>query len=145
MFIKQIRSDFFIQGATAAKISVDGTNNPLGPTQTDGADKKLENPYYYYGSTRNQKNKAKLLPQFQKPKPLLPSQRQALELQTRTSGKSLLSHITDRPKSRQEQNPQVQQSKPPSRPSSRQALLQQHQQILPDSYQPQQHQLVNVA
>ena len=121
----------------------------------DVADKKLENPYYYYGSRRNQKNKSKLLPQFQKPKPLLPSQRQALELQARTGvgkGKGLLSQLTDRPKSRQggEQSSssmaqQQQFNKPPSRPSSRQALLQQHHQQIPleQSYQPQQ-QMVRV-
>ena len=73
----------------------------------------------------------------------MPSQRQALELQTRTSGKSLLSQLTDRPKSRQEQSSQMQHNKPPSRPSSRQALLQQHQQIVPDAYQQQQHQVVS--
>ena len=43
---------------------------------------KLENPYYYYGSTRNQK-KAKMIAQQQKPRPLLPSQRAALEMQQR--------------------------------------------------------------
>ena len=129
-----------MKGAAGGKVNADGTNNPLG--SGEGTEKKLENPYYYYGSTRNQKNKAKLLPKFQKPKPLLPSQRQALELQTRTGGKSLLAQLTDRPKSRQEQSSQIQQNKPPSRPSSRQALLQQHQQILPDAYQQQQHQVV---
>ena len=41
---------------------------------------RLENPYYYYGSTRTQK-KAKTIQQ--KPRPLLPSQRAALELQQR--------------------------------------------------------------
>ena len=41
---------------------------------------RLENPYYYYGSTRNQK-KAKMIQQ--KPRPLLPSQRAALEMQQR--------------------------------------------------------------
>ena len=35
---------------------------------------KLENPYYYYGSTRNQKKQGKM-----KPRPLLPSQRAQLE------------------------------------------------------------------
>ena len=35
---------------------------------------KLENPYYYYGSTRNQKKQGKT-----KPRPLLPSQRAQLE------------------------------------------------------------------
>ena len=43
---------------------------------------RLENPYYYYGSTRNQK-KAKMIAAQQKPRPLLPSQRAALELQQR--------------------------------------------------------------
>ena len=132
--LKRPKNNFYsFQGTTGGKNSGDATNNPSSTAQTEGAEKKLENPYYYYGSTRNQKNKAKLLPQFQKPKPLLPSQRQALELQTRTGGKSLLSHLTDRPKSRQEQPSLMQQNKPPSRPSSRQALLQQHQQIIPDS------------
>ena len=37
----------------------------------------------------------------------------------------------------------MQQNKPPSRPSSRQALLQQHQQIIPDAYQPH-NQVVNI-
>ena len=132
-----------MQGGTTGKANADGSSNALGTSSGEGTEKKLENPYYYYGSTRNQKNKAKLLPKFQKPKPLLPSQRQALELQNRTGGKSLLSQLTDRPKSRQEQSSQMQHNKPPSRPSSRQALLQQHQQIVPDAYQQQQHQVVS--
>ena len=136
----------FFQGTNGAKGGADGAVASK-PAIGEESEKKLENPYYYYGSTRNQKNKAKLLPQFQKPKPLLPSQRQALELQTRSSGKGLLSHLTDRPKSRQEQPSVMQQSKPPSRPSSRQALLQQHQHLQSEPYQPQQqvvsHLLVN--
>ncbi len=47
--------------------------------EANGKEKKLENPYYYYGSTRNQK-KLK-----QKPRPLLPSQRQQMEQQQRAS------------------------------------------------------------
>ena len=81
-------------------------------------ERKLENPYYYYGSTRNQKSKGA----HQKPRPLLPSQRQALELQARVGGGGgggSEASQPQRPKSRQET----------SRPSSRQALLH-HQESL---------------
>ena len=50
---------------------------------------KLENPYYYYGSTRNQKKQGKM-----KPRPLLPSQRAQLELAKKG--------MMGRPQSRQE-------------------------------------------
>ena len=79
-------------------------------------ERKLENPYYYYGSTRNQKSKGA----HQKPRPLLPSQRQAMELQARVGGGGgSEAGQPQRPKSRQET----------SRPSSRQALLH-HQESL---------------
>ena len=80
-------------------------------------ERKLENPYYYYGSTRNQKSKGA----HQKPRPLLPSEGQALELQARVGGGGGGSEASQpqRPKSRQET----------SRPSSRQALLH-HQESL---------------
>ena len=80
-------------------------------------ERKLENPYYYYGSTRNQKSKGA----HQKPRPLLPSQRQAMELQARVGGggSEAAQPQPQRPKSRQET----------SRPSSRQALLH-HQESL---------------
>lgn len=81
----------------------------LGPSANSPADsakkEKLENPYYYYGSTRNQKKQVN-----QKPRPLLPSQRQQLELQERAT------HTRPgRPTSRQNVS---------SRPSSRQNLVQ---------------------
>ena len=52
-----------------------------GGSGGDGGE-KLENPYYYYGSTRNQKSgkKAAAAAANQKPRPLLPSQRQGLEM-----------------------------------------------------------------
>ena len=45
-----------------------------------GKPDRLENPYYYYGSTRNQKKASNL-----KPRPLLPSQRAQLELKKKSS------------------------------------------------------------
>ena len=54
------------------------STNAAGVGGKEKGEKKLENPYYYYGSTRNQK-KLK-----QKPRPLLPSQRLQLEQQQRT-------------------------------------------------------------
>lgn len=85
---------------------------------------RLENPYYYYGSTRNQK-KSRLLQQQQKPRPLLPSQRAALEMQQRAPAFVANQLPGERPKSRQQQEVITPQPRPPSRPGSRQALLQQ--------------------
>ncbi|TRY80477.1 hypothetical protein TCAL_02976 [Tigriopus californicus] len=84
-----------------------GKLGPSANSPAEGAKKeKLENPYYYYGSTRNQKKQVN-----QKPRPLLPSQRQQLELQERAT------HTRPgRPTSRQ--------TAASSRPSSRQNLLQ---------------------
>ena len=53
-------------GTTAAAVATMKRNEETGA--------KLENPYYYYGSTRNQKKQGKM-----KPRPLLPSQRAQLE------------------------------------------------------------------
>ena len=64
--------DMRMYGKTMAAAS----SNPAGKEK---GEKKLENPYYYYGSTRNQK-KLK-----QKPRPLLPSQRLQMEQQQRVN------------------------------------------------------------
>lgn len=69
-------SPFFFQKSSSKPL----TSQTMRKSQED-AKEKLENPYYYYGSTRNQKKAAN-----SKPKPLLPSQRQQLELQGRVAG-----------------------------------------------------------
>ena len=64
---------------------------------------KLENPYYYYGSTRNQKKQ-----KGQKPRPLLPSQRAQLEQAKKglLGSGAKISTPTPRPNSRQQTLPE---------------------------------------
>ncbi len=93
--------DMRMYGKTLNEVSAAATTMK----RNEAAKEKLENPYYYYGSTRNQKKYKQLQ---QKPRPLLPSQRQQLETEARLF---VASKGVERPRQQQQQVPFNQQQR----------------------------------
>jgi len=84
----------------------------------DDTKRKLENPYYYYGSTSNQKISSNVLSNYQRPKPLLPSHRQTLELQVEIGDKNHFNLSNDQLNRMREQKLNVQYDQPDYHPSA---------------------------